>query len=213
MRNRIYQYEPLWGEWKIDELIDEGSFGKVYKVKRTEFGEDYFAAVKIISILQSETEIKHVYSEGMDEQFVKTYFENFVSGFLKEIRLMSSLKRNTNIVSLENYKIVEKKDSIGWNILIRMELLKSFMDYMTEKTLSKRDIIKLGIDMCKALELCQKANIIYRDIKPDNIFVSPCGNFKLGDFGIARQVEKTTSGLSKKGPLPIWHPRLQGRSL
>ena len=204
----IKKYEPLWGEWKIDKLIGEGSFGKVYKVKRTEFGEDYFAAVKIISIPQSETEIKHAFSEGMDEQSVKIYFKNFVSSLLKEIRLMSSLKGNSNIVSLEDYKIIEKTDSIGWDILIRMELLKSFMEYLSEKTLSKRDVIKLGIDMCKALELCQKANIIHRDIKLDNIFVSSHGDFKLGDFGIARQIEKTTSGLSKKGTYTYMAPEV-----
>lgn len=45
MQDRIYQYKPLWNEWKVDELIGEGSFGKVYKIKRTEFGEDYYAAV------------------------------------------------------------------------------------------------------------------------------------------------------------------------
>jgi hypothetical protein len=69
-------------------------------------------------------------------------------------------------------------------------------------------IIKLGIDICKALEVCQKHNIIHRDIKPENIFVSDMGDFKLGDFGIARQIEKTMSGLSRKGTFSYIAPEV-----
>ena len=62
--------------------------------------------------------------------------------------------------------------------------------------------------MCKALEVCQKFNIIHRDIKPSNIFVSETGNFKLGDFGVARTLEKTSSGLSKKGTYTYMAPEV-----
>ncbi len=66
-------------------------------------------------------------------------------------------------------------------------------------------MIRLGIDICRALEYCQKMNVIHRDIKPENIFISANGDYKLGDFGIARTVEKTTSGLSRKAALMfIW---------
>ena len=63
----------------------------------------------------------------------------------------------------------------------------------------KRQVIKLGMDLSKALEYCRKLKIIHRDIKPENIFVSRFGDFKLGDFGIARELERTMSGFSKKG--------------
>lgn len=62
--------------------------------------------------------------------------------------------------------------------------------------------------MCKALELCQRYNIIHRDIKPENIFVSDTGAFKLGDFGIARTAEKTMSGMSKKGTYSYMAPEV-----
>ena len=53
--------------------------------------------------------------------------------------------------------------------------------------------MQLGIDICRALEICERRDVIHRDIKPDNIMMSEFGNFKLGDFGIARTMEKTMS--------------------
>mgnify|MGYP001771927281 FL=1 len=37
----IHQFEPLWGVWKIEEELGEGSYGKVYKAVRNEFGATY----------------------------------------------------------------------------------------------------------------------------------------------------------------------------
>lgn len=65
--------------------------------------------------------------------------------------------------------------------------------------MSQEEIVKLGSDICEALICHEKSRIIHRDIKPSNIFVDVYGNFKLGDFGIARQMERTQSTLSQKG--------------
>ena len=62
--------------------------------------------------------------------------------------------------------------------------------------------------MCSALELCQKYQILHRDIKPENIFVSDSGDYKLGDFGVARTMEKTMSGMSKKGTYNYMAPEV-----
>jgi serine/threonine-protein kinase len=89
-----------------------------------------------------------------------------------------------------------------------MELLTPLIDRMIEKRLDEKDVVKLGIDICKALEICHKKNIIHRDIKPQNIFVSDNGDFKLGDFGIARTMEKTMGEASRKGTVKYMAPEV-----
>ena len=202
------KYEPIFGEWSIVREIGEGSFGKVFEIERRDFGYTYKAALKAITIPQSQSEVKSVLADGMDEQSATSYFRGFVEEMVAEFVLMSKLKGHSNIVSYEDHRVVEHTEGIGWDILIRMELLTPLLDHVSKNPLSRSDVIKLGIDICKALEVCRKNNIIHRDIKPENIFISDIGDFKLGDFGIAKTVEKTTGGLSKKGTYTYMAPEV-----
>lgn len=198
----------VWPQWKVVGELGEGSFGKVYEIERKDVGGTYKAALKIITIPKSQGEIDDVMSEGMDVQSVTEYFHGMMEEIVKEFAMMEKLKGNTNIVSYEDHEVVPREDGIGWDILIRMELLTPLTKYMKKAGMEEADVIRLGIDMCKALELCQQYNIIHRDIKPENIFVSELGDFKLGDFGVARTVEKTMSGMSKKGTYTYMAPEV-----
>lgn len=195
-------------QWKIEELLGEGSYGKVYKVSRNEFGYTYYSALKVITIPRDPSDIRSVTESGMDKESVTVYFHGMVENIVKEFALMTKLRGNTNIVSCEDYEVVQHKDGIGWDIYIRMELLMPLLDYVKEYQLKTEDIIKLGIDICNALEVCQRYGIVHRDIKPANIFISEVGAFKLGDFGIARKLENASEGLSKKGTYTYMAPEV-----
>lgn len=198
----------VWPEWKLVEKIGEGSFGKVYKAKRTERGRSFYSAIKIISIPGSKGELDSVRSEMNNEQSTREYFRNLVEDCIQEIYTMEHFCGNSHVVSFEDFKVVEYLDEIGWEISIRMEYLTSFMDYCTGKELTEKEVIKLGCDLAMALIYCRKLNIIHRDVKPENIFVSRFGDFKLGDFGIAREQAHTMSNMSKKGTYSYMAPEI-----
>ena len=194
--------------WNIMRLLGEGSYGKVFEIERSEFGQTYRAALKVITVPQSSAEVRSVISEGMSVSQAEAYFHGIVEELMHEFSIMFKLKGTANIVSCEDLRVLEHPDGIGWDILIRMELLHPLLPYVYQHPMARRDIIRLGIDICKALELCQRYNIIHRDIKPENIFISDNGDYKLGDFGIARTIERTTSGLSKKGTYSYMAPEV-----
>ena len=198
----------VWPEWELIEKIGEGSFGKVYKAKRTERGRSFYSAIKIISIPASNGELDSVRSEMNNEQSTREYFRNLVEDCIQEIYTMEHFCGNSHVVSFEDFKVVEYLDEIGWDISIRMEYLTSFMDYCTGKELTEKEVIKLGCDLAMALIYCRKLNIIHRDVKPENIFVSRFGDFKLGDFGIAREQAHTMSNMSKKGTYSYMAPEI-----
>ena len=206
--DELRRLEPLFGTWYLEREIGEGSFGKVYALKKTDFGNDYFSALKLISIPRSRSEISALRSEGMDEDSIRTHYEQAVADVVSEFNLMAQFRGNSNIVSYEDHMVLPREDGYGYDVFIRMELLDSLVDILTEKQFSRKDVILLGIHLCRALELCQKYNIIHRDIKPENIFRSKHGDFKLGDFGIARMAEKTTGDMSKKGTYTYMAPEV-----
>ena len=203
-----HSLEPFWNTWNIDSLIGTGGFGSVYKIYREEFGKKHYCALKIISIPRTAAEEKQAYYEGMDEKSATQYFRDIVEVIYREIAIMAELKGKTNIVSYEDHEIVQKKDGVGFHILIRMELLESLNDYVLRNDFTNTDVINMGKDLCKALILCQKRNLIHRDIKPGNIFVSSDGDYKLGDFGIARQMEGAQGGLTIVGTLDYMAPEV-----
>lgn len=198
----------VWPEWNLIEKIGEGSFGKVYKAERKEGERTFYSAIKIISIPENKGELDSVRSEMDDERSTREYFRNMVEDCVQEIYTMEHFCGNSHVVSFEDFKVVEYLDEIGWDISIRMEYLTSFMDYCTGKEMTEKEVIKLGCDLSMALIYCHKLNIIHRDVKPENIFVSRFGDFKLGDFGIAREQIHTMSNMSKKGTYSYMAPEI-----
>ena len=189
----------IWPNWTTVNEIGEGAFGKVYKVKREDLGNVSYSAVKVMHIPKDNSEINDLYHSGMDFDSIHTYFEDMVQNLLNEIQIMESLKSATNIVAIEDYQVVNRKDEISWDIYIRMELVQDLGSFLAEKGMTRQQILRLGMDMCQALIACERANVIHRDIKVDNVFFNGFDSFKLGDFGISKQLEKTQSALSQKG--------------
>ena len=203
----------IWPEWTVEKQLGKGSYGTVYQAVRTDHNVRSCAAIKVISIPQDPSELDSLRSEGLGLNGTRTYLQELVNDFVGEIQLMESLKGVQNIVSVEDYKVVEKTQALGWDILIRMELLTPFNTYAGERILPEDEVIRLGIDICSALQICGRRNIIHRDIKPENIFVNDFGFFKLGDFGIARKLENASGGLSQKGTFNYMAPEVANGSI
>lgn len=197
--------------WHIVGKLGSGSFGTVYEIEREDFGYQYKTALKVISIPNSEQDLSQVKNNiGKSDDSLEVYYESVVSEIVKEFELMYKLRGTTNIVSYEDHEVRKHKGGIGWDVMIRMELLTPLDTYRKTNPMGRKEIIQLGIDICKALERCSRYHIIHRDIKPGNIFVSEQGDFKLGDFGIARTIEAhdVVLELSKKGTINYMAPEM-----
>ena len=175
------KYEPIFGTWKIVKEIGSGGFGRVFELEKEEFGETYRTALKAITVPADDDDLRNTMnSERLTMEEAAGYFQGIVEDMAHEFSIMAKLKGNSNIVSYEDHQVIPHEKGIGWDILIRMELLTPLLDHIRDNGIDEDEVIRLGIDMCRALELCDKRNIIHRDIKPENIFVSDLGNFKLG---------------------------------
>ena len=198
----------VWPKWEVVSVLGQGGYGRVYKVKRETFGEVSYAAVKVVKIPANQAEVDEMSTTGLDEGSITAYFKNVVVQMLSEIKTMEKMKSASHIVAIEDYEVVENTDGFGWTIYIRMELLKNLRSYMQENPLTQDEVVKMGIDVLSALEFCHRSNVLHRDIKPDNIFVSNFGEYKLGDFGIAREGGGRITTMSQKGTIPYMAPEM-----
>ena len=207
---RIKKYEPLWGSWKVKRKIGEGSYGAVYEVKKTLLGNTSSSAVKLISFDNAEMLRGINVDETLSAKELEGLKLEAAKKNVREAALMDKLPGRANIVTIYDYGIYSNEKTT--DVIIRMELLTNLGEYTNTVKMDTDKVIKFGMDICKALEGCEKEKIIHRDIKPENIFVNKDGDFKLGDFGLSRKMNKSSSfSLRKsKGTLLYMPPEAFG---
>lgn len=180
--------------WEVVRKIGEGSFGGVYEIQRKlPDGRVETAALKKMSIPRDQEEVYVLQSQSFSGEQITAYFKKQMEELVREYLFMQKLSGCPNVVSCQDVRYSPHEDGIGWDIYIRMELLTPLKKYVTGQY-SEYQVLRLGLDMCRALAACEKQNIIHRDIKPQNILVSENRTYKLADFGIAKVSEKTESG-------------------
>lgn len=212
----LKKFEPFWNKWYLEERLGGGSYGDVYRIKRIEYGTVYYAALKVISIPKDRAELNEVSLYCGTKDQTRTYFDNIRQSIITEINMMERLKGKTNIVSYEDHDIIPKDHgkTPGYDIFIRMELLEDLGTAAAKDPIffrNQNEIIKIGMDICEALKLCHGQRIIHRDIKPGNIFRSQDGDYKLGDFGIARNLSNDQLTMSIKGTYDYMAPEVYNR--
>lgn len=164
----------LAGRYEIIEKIGEGGMAYVFKARDNLLNR--YVAVKVL---------KDEYSR--DEVFVKR--------FRTEAQSAASLI-HPNIVS-----VFDVGEDRGISYIV-MELLENntLKDYIDKKgALSSEMTLKIAAQIASALEAAHKANIVHRDIKPQNIILNQNMVAKVTDFGIAKVQNATSATITSFG--------------
>ena len=158
--------------YRIVKKIASGGMAEVY------FGFD----IK----LKRKVAIKILY-----ESFASN--KNFVARFRKEAQILAKLS-SPNIVMIYDW------GKFNNSYYICMEYIEGqrLKDIIEKKgVLNPKTVANYTIQICNALDLAHTNNLIHRDIKPDNIIITPDGTVKVTDFGIAKSlIEDTTKTLN-----------------
>lgn len=110
--------------------------------------------------------------------------EGTPSTAIREISLMKELKHE-NIVALHDVIHTENKLMLVFEFMDGD--LKKYMDTHGERGALKPQIIKSFMyQLLKGIAFCHQNRVLHRDLKPQNLLISPRGVLKLGDFGLAR---------------------------
>ena len=201
--------QKVWPDWHVIDVLGVGGFATVYRAVRKDFAGESYEAVKIMRFPQNDEEWKQRLQLGESEREVRSFYRDLQKNMANEIRLMKEVAHYTNIVSIEDYKDYHVPGENIWYVLIRMELLEP----VNPRNMSEKEIIRLGIDMCTALKICRERNIVHRDVKLANVFRNKTGEYKLGDFGVSRELSATTMNFTSSGTPLYMAPEVYKRTL
>jgi serine/threonine-protein kinase len=160
--------ELLANRYSLKEKIGSGGMADVYLAVDTKLNRN--VAIKILHTrLASDTV--------------------FVERFKREAHAVANLN-HPNIVSIYDW------GQHNSSYFIVMEILsgKTLKQIVQEKgRLNTHEAIEYAIQVCSALSYAHENKVVHRDIKPQNIVISPDGHVKVADFGIARNGDESAT--------------------
>jgi serine/threonine protein kinase len=196
--------------YTITQKLGSGGYGTVYLGTKEDRGGQYRAAIKHISMPDADAYDAVMQDYNYDKTATQAHFEKLVAGITAEINTLLNLSKKDNryIVAYYDHDIQKSLDPLRFDIFMRMEYLTPLNKSIRQRGMTMVEVIKLGLNMCDALSLCHSSDIMHRDIKEANIFVSDDGNYKLGDFGVSKAALETTQAGSMKGTASYMAPEI-----
>jgi len=148
------------GHYAVSSLIGIGGMGEVYRAKDQKLGRN--VAIKVLP-----------------EELAKDPVR--VARFQREAKLLASLN-HPNIAAIHG---LEESEGIHFLVL---ELVRgdTLADQIKKGPIPVEESLKLTLQIAEALEAAHEQGVIHRDLKPANIKVTPDGNVKVLDFGLAK---------------------------
>lgn len=156
------------GNYRILEKIGAGGQGTVYKATDTKLGR-----AVVVKVLPPELTVK----------------EANLKRFEREARLASALD-HPNICTIFDLNDIEGVHFIAMQFVEG----KNVRELVNGRPLDLRSALSIGIQVCDALDAAHARGIIHRDIKAGNVMVTPSGQVKILDFGLAKLMDAEGAG-------------------
>ena len=164
------------GKYTVDYSLGEGTFGKVYRVKRNSDGRIF--ALKLLKLWSVESLER--------EKLLKRFDQEYETGLIESDYLVQSCG----------------KGSVEGNPYILMEYC-SGGDLLQGVETGKIDLPKAASEILLGLKSLHSNGKVHRDLKPENVLIKSNGSVALTDFGIAgdrnkRLTERGLMGIPKE---------------
>lgn len=162
------------GHYEIVEELGSGGMGVVYRARDTRLHRS--VAFKVLS---------QEFASDPDRR----------RRFLQEARSASSV----NHPAIAQIHDADEADGVAY---IAMELVegRTVRELVQSRELDLLAALEVGAQVAEGLQKAHDANLVHRDIKSDNIMVTPDGHAKILDFGLAKPIDAGDGGNGEADP-------------
>ena len=164
-RDQSIRARQMLGKYRIEKLIGNGGFAKVY------------SALDTIEGIKVALKIPH-------EHYVD---EELMEAFRQEVRLLARLD-HPNILVLKDANIIDDR------LVIATRLGRETLDDRLTRRMSVPTALGFAEQMIAAVAYAHDAGLIHCDIKPENFILFDDDDIRLADFGIAKVGTMTIAG-------------------
>jgi hypothetical protein len=166
--------QRVLGRYTLEAVAGRGGMGVVWRVRDEELGETL--ALKFLPEVVARDPV------AVDE--------------LKEETRRARRLRHPNIVQVFDFVRDETMAAVSMEYVAATTLGQQRLE-QPGKVFSTEKLAPLLAQLCAALDYAhQQARIVHRDLKPANLLVTPDGQLKVADFGIARSLTETHTRLT-----------------
>ena len=182
-----------FGHYRIVEKIGAGAMGEVYRAHDERLDRDVALKVLPAGMLDDEASRRRCRREA----------------------LALSRLNHPNIETVFDF---DAQDGIDF-LVMEYVAGRTLSHVLAERTMTEKEVMKIGLQLAMALEEAHEKGVVHRDLKPANMVVTPKGQVKVLDFGLADLLEmgeagqaSTKTGSAPAGTLRYMAPEvLQGR--
>ncbi|MBN2432987.1 MAG: protein kinase [Acidobacteria bacterium] len=189
-KNFLQPGHMFFNRYEVVKRIGGGGMGNVYQTRD----------IRLSNRLCAIKELIDLYSEPLEH-------ERTIKEFEREASLLATLN-HTSIPQIYDYFMDSDKYYLVMEFIDGMDMNR-YMKQYGEK-LDEEQLIRLAIQICDVLHYLHthKPPVIYRDLKPSNIMLTPQDRVVLVDFGIARFLTANLTDITTIGTMGYVPPEV-----
>ena len=151
-------------DWKIISLVSEKKGQNKYRIVKKDSNGEVFA------------NLFHIFAYGDHYSSEKADF------FEDEVNFLNSIADKKEYFTCFGAYLYDNPSKEKADMYIATEELEPFSKVMRSKTFTDDEITDFGLQMAEILAFLEENNIFHGNIRPENIFVTDDGKYKLGGF-------------------------------
>ncbi len=173
------------GNYRVDEKIGAGGMGAVYRATDLKLGRT--VAIKTLSAVSGDAQ------------------REALARFLREAKVQSRIQ-HPSIVAIHQ---IGSADELRYIVMEFVEG-KTLKAAIGGKPMPPNQLCEYGIQIAEGLAVAHEAGIIHRDMKSQNVMITPRGQVKVLDFGLAKLKEAPASSITPAAPADLGKTMVYG---